>query len=256
MIKRFITFGSHDNYISAGNRLIEQAQKLDIFTESTLYTPEFLQSDAEFWNQHQEFIITNKRGYGYWLWKPFVIKKTMEKMSDGDILLYLDCGCELDCKKKDALLKFFDDVKTEKIIGSSTRIERDWNKMDLIVKLDMSNNTCLDTSQNQAGALLFLVCSETRKLLDEWYTLACDYHNIDDSPSVLPNFKCFKEHRHDQSIFSLLTKKYNLFGKQNLENGVYYIRNKTGASTIRSMNSQTVRFNRIPGVRVSILKRR
>ena len=45
----------------------------------------------------QKIMITkNPRGYGYWLWKSYIIKKTIEKMSDDDILLYLDCGYEID----------------------------------------------------------------------------------------------------------------------------------------------------------------
>ena len=36
-----------------------------------------------------------------------------------------------------------------------------------------------------------------------------NYHLIDDSPSIEANFSCFKENRHDQSIFSILSKLYN-----------------------------------------------
>jgi hypothetical protein len=66
------------------------------------------------------------------------------------------------------------------------------------------------TTQYQAGVVLYSINDNTRKFIDEWYDLGCDYHNIDDSPSVKKNFRFFKEHRHDQSIFSLLLKKSNL----------------------------------------------
>jgi hypothetical protein len=33
---------------------------------------------------------------------------------------------------------------------------------------------------------------------------------VDDSPSILPNLLVFEEHRHDQAIFSLLAKKYDI----------------------------------------------
>jgi len=225
-----ITFGSHDNYIDAGNRLIHQAHNLNIFSESILYTPEYLKT-TDFWIKHKDF-MNNKRGYGYMLWKPYIIKKTMENMKDGDILLFLDCGCELDNNKKDELLHSINIVKEDKIMGTPTRVEndREWNKMDLIEKLNM-NNTSLDTRQRQTGAILFLVCDETRSLVNEWYNIGCEYHTIDDSPSILPNFPKFVEHRHDQSIFSLLTKKYNLYSKVNLK-GIYYIRNRTGKSEL------------------------
>jgi len=229
----FITFGSDGKYLAPGHRLINQAKQMNIFNDTILYSAEYLQKDSDFWNKHGTFIRNNRRGYGYWLWKSYIIKKTMENMADDDILLYLDCGCELGLDRKDELLKCIDIVKTDKIIGTTTCKERDWNKMDLIEKLDMNKNEYLDTPQRQAGTNLFLVCKETRALVNEWYEISSDYHNIDDSASIITNFNCFKEHRHDQSIFSLLTKKYNLFSsKKKLSGAIYYIRNKTDKSRI------------------------
>jgi hypothetical protein len=227
----FLTFGSHDNFIDAGKRLIEQAKRLNIFTKYILYTSEDLKNDTEFWKEHSEFILNNPRGYGYWLWKPYLIKKTMQNMNDGDILLYLDCGCELTCNKKNELLKCIDIVKTDYIIGTLAGIERVWNKMDLIIKLDMNNNMYLNTYQRQAGTNMFLVCDKTINLVNEWYTIGSEYHYIDDSPSIIPNEE-FIEHRHDQSIFSLLTKKYNLYSNYTLTYAIYCDRNKSGISCV------------------------
>lgn len=230
---KFITFGSHDNYIDAGNRIIQQAKELNIFTETILYTPDYLKNDTVCWNMHSEFIKKNKRGYGYWLWKPFIIKKTMEKMNDGDILLYLDSGVELNCNRKNNLLKYINLVKTDKLIGSCTAIEKYWNKMDLIAKLDMNKPEYLNTPQRQGGLNLFCVCKEIRALVNEWYDLCCDYHNIDDTPSKLPNLDGFREHRHDQSVFSLLVKKYNLGGKYGINDAIYNLRNRSGISKLK-----------------------
>ena len=231
---KFITFGSHDKYIKAAERLVEQAKQLNIFTETILYNTEYLEKEVEFWKNHEEFIKKNKRGYGYWIWKPYIIKKTMEYMNNGDILLYLDCGCELSCERKDNLLKYIDLVKIDKLIGSVAFIEKHWNKMDLIEKMNMNKNVYLNTLQRAAGANLFLVCHETINLVNEWYNLSCDYHNIDDSPSIIKNLTCFKQHRHDQSVFSLLTKKYNIYSKNDLKDAIYILRNKTGISRINN----------------------
>ena len=37
-------------------------------------------------------LFSLKKGAGLWAWKPLVILRAMEQMSDGDILLYQDCG--------------------------------------------------------------------------------------------------------------------------------------------------------------------
>jgi hypothetical protein len=229
----FLTFASHNNYLDAGKRLMHQANQLNVFKECKLFTFEELQNTPEFWNAHSEFVTKNARGCGYWLWKPFIIKNYMERMQNGDILLYLDCGCELDNGRKDNLLKCIEIVKTDKIVGTKVFTEKEWTKMDLINKLNMNEDKHLQSNIHEAGTILFLVCDETRRLVDEWYCLGSEYHNIDDSPSITQNLDSFKEHRHDQSIFSLLTKKYNLFSSMaTLHSAVYYIRNLSGKSQI------------------------
>jgi hypothetical protein len=232
-MKYFITFGAgSQNYYDAVDRLINQAINLNLFDKTIKYNDSYLKNDTEFWNQHSTFIENNKRGYGYWLWKPYIIKKTMETMQDGDILLYLDCGCEIDIRLKEEISKYLELVKNESIIGTYTYIEKDWNKMDLIIKLNMLDDKYLNTSQHQAGAILFLVSDKTRYIVNEWYQLGCDYHNIDDTPSIQPNLPCFRQHRHDQSIFSLLTKKYQLYSNYTLYNCIKYSRNKSGNSKL------------------------
>ena len=189
---------------------------------------------SDFWNQHQHFINQNRRGFGYWIWKPYIIKKNMEEMNDGDVLLYLDCGCELVNKCKKELLNCMEIVKTDKIVGTTVSIqkEKDWSKMDLIESMGMKHDESINELQRQAGANLFLVCPETREFVNKWYELCCDYHNVDDSPSIIPNADNFSEHRHDQSIFSLLTKKHKLFSSHKLDDAIYYSRNASGISRI------------------------
>lgn len=240
----FITFGSHDNYVDAMIRLYKQAKKLNIFNKISAYSGDYLKNDIDFWKKHKDFIENNKTGYGYWLWKPYIIKKEMEKMNDGDILLYIDCGCELYDKEKSWLNKCIEYVKKDLIIGTYSSYyigrnktiigkfycyEKEWTKMDLVMKLNMNNDKYLESPQHQAGVIMFYICNQTRKLVNEWYDLGCDYCNIDNSPSINKNLDVFKEHRHDQSIFSLLTKKYDIYSKINLDDKcIKYIRNRTG----------------------------
>jgi hypothetical protein len=236
-MKTFITFGTSvgsdgKKYYEAVKRITTQATNTNLFTNIIGYSEQDLINDEQFWNTHSEFITTNPRGYGYWLWKPYIIKKTMEQMNDEDILLYLDCGCEININKTDIITNFFEFVKTDYIIGATTFAEKYWNKMDLLTKLNATDGKYIDTPQIQAGAILLLVCPLTRAIINEWYELACDYHNIDDTPSINKNCIGFKEHRHDQSIFSLLLKKHNININHNISNCIEYIRNRTGNSRL------------------------
>lgn len=220
----FITFGAGgQNYIDAGERLLEQAKKCDIFSKTILYTDAELKRDVEFWPKHEEFIKKNPRGYGYWLWKPWIIKKTMESMQDGEILVYADAGCEIDTANSSQLTI---DMKNKYIIGSKTCYEKQWTKMDLIIQLDMLNDPLLDTRQNQATTNVYRVCDKVRDFVNQWYELGCNYHLIDDSPSIAENLDVFIEHRHDQSIFSLLSKKMDIYHCHPIDQAILIKRNR------------------------------
>jgi hypothetical protein len=231
----FMTFGSHNEYIDAANRLVIQARSFKLFSEFFLYTGNYLMTDPFFWNQHGEFVTKNKRGCGYWIWKSYLLKKKMGELQDGDVIMYLDSGCELDIQEKTYLLHYIEQVKQDKLICCDTECkEQEWTKQDLIYLLNMNYDSCLQSSQREAGALLFYVCPETRSFVNQWYDLCCSYNNIDDTPSILPNNEMFKEHRHDQSIFSLLTKKYNFNSSNNLKKKcIKYIRNRTKFSFLK-----------------------
>jgi hypothetical protein len=235
MSKTFITFGAGgQQYYDAGERLLRQAKNIGVFDQCILYTDRNLKEDRPFWQNHGAFIENNRRGYGFWLWKPYLIKKTMEQCANGDMILYCDSGCEIDQKKASLFPQFFEIAKQDKIVATKTENcpERRWNKMDLYIKLGLQDESvhlfhCEE--QHQAGIILFYVCDETRDLVNKWFTIASDYHLIDNSPSIAPNYHEFREHRHDQSIFSLLTKKHSIFSDTQMT-CVEYARNKSGIS--------------------------
>jgi hypothetical protein len=226
----FITFGAgNGDIVDASKRLVQQAKSIGLFDNVTLFNEDSLRNDTEFWPKHGEFILSNSRGYGYWLWKPYIIKKTMDSLNDGDRLMYLDGGCEISTDKKEAFKYYIEHlIKQEIMISASyAGLECIWNKMDLVKYINAPET---DIIQRQACATLFYVCERTRSLVNEWYEIASIYHFIDDSPSVLANCDNFEEHRHDQSVFSLLSKKYGFCMNYITDNIVYILRNRTGTA--------------------------
>ncbi len=47
--------------------------------------------DDEF-KEKNKHILEQPRGAGFWLWKPYIIKKTLEKIEENDLLFYSDSG--------------------------------------------------------------------------------------------------------------------------------------------------------------------
>jgi hypothetical protein len=202
-------------YYQGALRLVNTVKKVELFDEIKIITEIDLQKDTIFWKKHGDFIEKNKHiGYGYWLWKPYIIKMCLAELNDGDILFYLDCDCLLHDNKQ-LISQYFDIIKTDYIIGSLTNIEKYWTKMDIIQYLDITDNKYLETEQRQGGTNMFYVCDQVNNLVDEWYKTACNYNLIDDS-IIIKNIPSFKNNRHDQSIFSLLSKKHNLYSTRSL----------------------------------------
>jgi hypothetical protein len=102
--------------------------------------------------------------------------------------------------------------------------------MNLIIKLNA--NKYLGTNQHQAGANFYIINQITRNFINEWYEICCNYHMIDDSLSINKENESFIEHRHDQSVFSLLSKKYNIFNTGLDQGCVKIFRNRTGVSKL------------------------
>lgn len=58
--------------------------------------------------------------------------------------------------------------------------------------------------------MLFKKCALSLEIARKWLDICCHHNLFDDSESVSPNLNGFIAHKHDQSIFSLLLKIYNV----------------------------------------------
>jgi hypothetical protein len=212
----FLTFGGGlPKYHEAVERILKQAQDFP-FDKIIGYTEKDLQEKfPEFWSKHKNFILNNRRGYGYWIWKSFIILDTLKQLNEGDILVYLDCGCELNKKGLKRFMEYIELVKVHDRMFfhlEDEHTENRWTKMDLIRYLGIENQSFLNKSQSQGGLQFHKKIEANIKLLEEYYNICVNNYNlIDDSPSITRNHPHFREHRHDQSLISLLVKKNNYF---------------------------------------------
>ena len=128
----FITFANSDSNFSQ-DRIIYEAIRMDIFNDATFYTEKDF--DEEFMNRCGKEFKDFKRGYGYWSWKPYIIKKELEKLNDGDVVVYADSGCMFQRKNRKNLKKWIEIAsKSESGILSpcfGPYIEHDWTRGDL-----------------------------------------------------------------------------------------------------------------------------
>jgi len=221
--KFFISFGDQ-KFQSSLDRIKNQAQSLDFFDEIIIYNDNDLRNMPEFWNAHHSFIQQNKRGYGYWLWKPYLVRYTIENlMKEDDTLVYADSGCTLNKHGRSRLMDYIS-IVTESDFGILSfrmdhRLEKEWTKMDIFDHFDANYSHFLNTGQMIATTFILRKCYHTQNIIDLWYETSCNYYLLNDSPSRLTNDPSFEENRHDQSIFSVIRK---IYGSENIPDETYY----------------------------------
>lgn len=206
----FVTY-ANENYENALPRICQQAEALEVFEKIIAYRTSDL--GPEFLDKHANFLAQNKRGGGYWLWKPYVIYKTLCEMPENAPLVYCDAGCHLLTSGKARFLEYIDMIKSHPThmlaMNYPEYAERQWSKADLLHHLNFTSQEQLDSRHCVGGIQFMLNTHENREFARQIYEIAesQNYHFVDDSPSNIPNDPMFVEHRHDQSIFSILCKK-------------------------------------------------
>lgn len=156
-------------------------------------------------------ILSRRRGNGYWLWKPYFILKTLkEKLIEGDYLIYTDAAIlYLDTTYK--IINFLKEQNAEMwAIQLSNCIEKKYTKRDAFILLGADSPFYTNTNMYMAGIQVYRKSKFTEKFLEELLYYSQDKRIITDDPNILgqKNYKEFRENRHDQSVFSLLIKKY------------------------------------------------
>lgn len=156
-------------------------------------------------------ILESKRGAGYWLWKPYHIYKAMLLCEENDILIWADAGVEFVANVNQIISRMDEDI----FFFTNGFPHVEWCKGDVmqyVLPKDYYGKYEWDfykeSKQVQASVIFFRVNQKTKDFVKEWL-LYCQMPGfIDDSPSKLPNYPAFAEHRHDQAVLTCLQIKH------------------------------------------------
>jgi hypothetical protein len=214
--QHFITYGNN-NYTNSKKRILKEAELLNVFKSMYAYGPEDL--DNEFIEKFKS-TLEFKIGGGYWVWKFYIIKKKLLEIEDGDFLVYCDAGCTINIQGKDTYneyLQMLDNCKygiisipLRKNINDNGLVEKNWTTKNLFEYFNIELDSEIANSAQFVGGILVMqkkphlinIIDEALKLIEYDQRLITDYfNNIDQELSFVDN-------RHDQSILSLLRKKY------------------------------------------------
>lgn len=178
-------------------------------------------------------ILSQPRGAGYWLWKPYFIYETLKQLSEGDFLMYLDSKryfvsspfplLEV-CKKNNGFFLIEDNY--------SNRLIKQWTKLDCLISLDANNETIKNQQMCDAAMQIYQKNTQTMEFVAELLQKSTLNGIITDIPSKLgKEDSAFIEHRHDQSILSILKNQHKIEGfrrpvlRKNYLKYIYYYLN-------------------------------
>ncbi len=211
--KIFITYSNSKEFTVSKDHLISLAKYSNFFDNCISYS--FNDLDQNFVKKYSN-IFKSSRGGGFWIWKLNIIEKTLKDMNENDILIYCDAGSSLNYHAHRRFNEYIDilnandDTSNLRIECEKHHIENEWTSKELFNFFQISPNSKIGLStQLEAGHILFKKNNQTdeiiklfHKVLDYDEELITDYYNGTNQISR------FRECRHDQSIWSLLTKIY------------------------------------------------
>ena len=204
-----ISYGD-DKYKRSKERIHAEAVATGWFDTVSVYGPDDL--DDEFKSKFKN-ILSYKRGGGYWIWKLYIINKKISEIDEDDILIYLDAGCKINPEGKTRFNEYIDmlnDSDLGIISFELDKIEKEWTTKETFDHLDVKHDSKIANTNQLVGTVRIMKKNfNLMRMLDlEMKTLHANpllftdcYNKNQKSP--------FKDHRHDQSIFSVIRKMSN-----------------------------------------------
>lgn len=211
MKKYLLTYGDKNFYISK-KHLISLADRSNFFDHSIALGPTNL--SYEFKKKYSN-ILNKNRGGGYWIWKHHIIFNLLKDISDGDVVIYCDAGASINLSKN-ASKRYFQYITMLKDSNFSNLrmscekgfIEKFYTKKEIFEYFDINTNSEISNSlQLQAGHMFFEKSKESLEYFEDYERLLDKNSDlITDNLELKKQIKDFIENRHDQSIFSILSK--------------------------------------------------
>jgi hypothetical protein len=209
-----ITYGD-SKYTESKERLHNQAESLGWFDTVTSYSPNDLDDDFK---KRFKNVLELPRGGGYWIWKPYIINKHLEKIDDGDILIYLDAGCYINPSGYERFKEYIEMLKNSEegciSFQMTHHIEKKWTIEEIFEYLNIHHDSkdIIESGQIIATVRMFKKNRNSINIVSAWLNIL--YQNpllfTDHYNKSIKNIQnnLFLDNRHDQSVLSVICKLY------------------------------------------------
>lgn len=199
MKKVFITYGD-ENFIKSRDRLKAEAVATGEFDNVIAYGVSDLSEELK-----ASAVFKMPKG-GLWSWKPDVVHTALQRLDDGDFLMYLDAGSSVvpgsEWSRYWAKLQCHEMI-AQRIYG----ITKNWTRKSLMDFFPDAGQRWRNDYQYSAMIVMLKVSPFTRLLVEKWWNTMI-YHPelIEDVPPEAIKFESprFHQNRYDQAVYSAL----------------------------------------------------
>lgn len=206
MKKHLVTYGD-TNYKDIKESFLKSAVTAGFFDEIHSFSE--LDLDAGFYKKIYE-PVKSCRGGGYWIWKPYFVKKILNNLETNDILIYCDAGCTINKNGKNRFNQYIDMVLAAE--SGTVDFALNWREYQFtkaeVFSYFQSASEIMNSAQLVGGILILRKCPHTIKLVDLWLETAVNHPFLFTDEQKSSQYEGFIDHRHDQSIFSVIRKTY------------------------------------------------
>jgi hypothetical protein len=213
---KFITYSSGEPYYTYAENLLNQSSEQfdDVSHYNSDDIKDFKSKNQNLWNYN--------KGDGFWTWKPYVIKKELEKAEYGDIIVYCDTRYIITGDIYSPIKEHFEVnsdeyffvLKTHHFVSSSIQYEHMWSKGDAFNLIGVDINDSTYPYQIWSGFVCLRKNNKSVNIINQWLDYCQDERIVTDNPNIFQsNHPSFRENRYDQTVLSLVLKKNNIFMK-------------------------------------------
>lgn len=203
--------------INYSDKLYQNSQKFNSktgieiggFDEVREFNYNLIDDDFKKENHH---ILSMNRGAGYWIWKPYIILKMLNTVKNDDIIFYCDSGSFFVDNLDDYLFQKCLDDENGLILFNGNHVNYKYTKRDCFFYMGCDEKKYVDGKHLTASFQLVRKTDFTINFYNDHLKFAKDHRILTDSPNEcgLDNYSGFLDHRHDQSILSILAIKYGV----------------------------------------------
>lgn len=199
----------------AGKRLAKEARRTGRFASVRVYDERSLYSEIPTFGIENPELGANKvRGWGFWLWRPYLLRLWLQRLRANDVVVFLDAGCQINWNpaSEHRFDNYLEQVSTFGSVAMYINQSLStWCKSDTLHAFGLLRSAP-SIMLLEPGVLLLRNTGRNLALMDAWikWGRADDYHHIDDSPSKAVNSIHFREHRHDQALLTCLNENFRL----------------------------------------------